>query len=80
MEDCIFKNESQMGRQDSLKQGEFRWKIGKKNFIFAVNSESHKYVYLPSISRACTVETMKVFFDENWRNFVEIIILPEKKC
>ena len=30
MEDCIFKNESQEGRQDSLKQGEFRWKIGKK--------------------------------------------------
>ena len=30
MEDCIFKNESQEGRQDSLKQGEFRWKIGLK--------------------------------------------------
>ena len=34
MEDFIFKNESQEGRQDSLKQGEFRWKIGKKKLCF----------------------------------------------
>ena len=59
MEDCIFKNESQEGRQDSLKQGELRWKIGKKNFVFAVNSKSRKHVYLPSISRTCAVGTMK---------------------
>ena len=63
MEDCIFKNESQEERQDSLKQGEFRWKIRKKNFVFAVNSESRKHVYLPSTSRTCAVETMKACID-----------------
>ena len=59
MEDCIFKNKSQEERKDSLEQGGSRWKIGKKNFVFTVSSESRKHVYLLSISHTCAVETIK---------------------
>ena len=57
MEDCVFKNESQEGRQDYGKREK-----GNKNFFFAVNSESRKHVFLPMISRTCAVETMKACY------------------